>query len=131
MWGALLAASMAAWLHQLTALTFAQGIVSLGMLAIPVLAGSTSYALSEARGKREGLDLKATALDYLVDVDHSDHEAIIAVDPSSGEVLGVARYVRATFARRTVPRLPRSRSQSLDVSRAAGGRAPVHRARPK
>lgn len=28
------------------------------MLAIPVLAGPTSYALSEARGKREGLDLK-------------------------------------------------------------------------
>jgi NRAMP (natural resistance-associated macrophage protein)-like metal ion transporter len=37
---------------------FALGIVSLGMLAIPVMAGSTSYALSEARGKREGLDLK-------------------------------------------------------------------------
>ena len=28
------------------------------MLAVPVLAGSTSYALSEARGKKEGLDLK-------------------------------------------------------------------------
>ena len=37
---------------------FALGIVSLGMLAIPVMAGSTSYALSEARGKQEGLDLK-------------------------------------------------------------------------
>jgi NRAMP (natural resistance-associated macrophage protein)-like metal ion transporter len=37
---------------------FALGIVSLGMLAIPVMAGSTSYALSEARGKPEGLDLK-------------------------------------------------------------------------
>ena len=37
---------------------FALGVVSLGMLAIPVLAGSTSYALSEARGKSEGLDLK-------------------------------------------------------------------------
>jgi NRAMP (natural resistance-associated macrophage protein)-like metal ion transporter len=37
---------------------FAIGIVSLGMLAIPVMAGSTSYALSEARGKKEGLDLK-------------------------------------------------------------------------
>jgi Mn2+/Fe2+ NRAMP family transporter len=32
--------------------------VTLGMLAIPVMAGSTSYALSEARGKKEGLDLK-------------------------------------------------------------------------
>jgi hypothetical protein len=28
------------------------------MLAIPVMAGSTSYALREARGKKEGLDLK-------------------------------------------------------------------------
>jgi NRAMP (natural resistance-associated macrophage protein)-like metal ion transporter len=37
---------------------FAIGIVSLGMLAIPVMAGSTSYALAEARGKPEGLDLK-------------------------------------------------------------------------
>ncbi len=37
---------------------FAVGIVSLGMLAVPVLAGSTAFALSEARGKREGLDLK-------------------------------------------------------------------------
>jgi NRAMP (natural resistance-associated macrophage protein)-like metal ion transporter len=37
---------------------FALGIVSLGMLAIPVMAGSTAYALSEARGKPEGLNLK-------------------------------------------------------------------------
>src|SRR6516165_5504032 len=35
---------------------FAVGIVSLGMLAIPVMAGSTSYALNEARGWPEGLD---------------------------------------------------------------------------
>ena len=37
---------------------FALGIVSLGMLAIPVMAGSTAYATSEARGQQEGLDLK-------------------------------------------------------------------------
>jgi NRAMP (natural resistance-associated macrophage protein)-like metal ion transporter len=37
---------------------FAVGIVSLGMLAVPVMAGSTSYALSEAREKPEGLNLK-------------------------------------------------------------------------
>jgi NRAMP (natural resistance-associated macrophage protein)-like metal ion transporter len=37
---------------------FAVGIVSLGMLAIPIMAGSTSYALSEARGMKEGLNLK-------------------------------------------------------------------------
>jgi nucleotide-binding universal stress UspA family protein/RimJ/RimL family protein N-acetyltransferase len=33
-------------------------------------------------------------LDYLTDVDHSDHEALVAVDPDSGEGVGVARYVR-------------------------------------
>ena len=38
---------------------FAFGVVSLGLLAIPVLAGSTSFALSEARGKPEGLELTA------------------------------------------------------------------------
>ena len=37
---------------------FALGIVSLGLLAVPVLAGSTSYALAEARGKPEGLNLR-------------------------------------------------------------------------
>jgi Mn2+/Fe2+ NRAMP family transporter len=47
---------------------FALGIVSLGMLAIPVLAGSTSYALSEARGKQEGLDLKPTQGRYFYGV---------------------------------------------------------------
>jgi L-amino acid N-acyltransferase YncA len=34
-------------------------------------------------------------LAYLVDVDHRDHEAIIAIDPSTGEALGVARYIRS------------------------------------
>jgi Mn2+/Fe2+ NRAMP family transporter len=35
---------------------FATGIVGLGLLAIPVLAGSAAYALSEAFGWREGLN---------------------------------------------------------------------------
>lgn len=34
---------------------FAVGIIGTGMLAVPVLAGSTSYALSESLGWREGL----------------------------------------------------------------------------
>src|ERR1700722_13417626 len=34
-------------------------------------------------------------LDYLVNVDHRDHEAIVAIDPSSGDALGVARYIRS------------------------------------
>ncbi len=39
-------------------------------------------------------ELSAAELDYLVDVDHRDHEAIVAIDPCGGEVLGVARYIR-------------------------------------
>jgi NRAMP (natural resistance-associated macrophage protein)-like metal ion transporter len=39
----------------LAGLVFALGIVGLGLLAVPVLAGSTAYALSEAFGWREGL----------------------------------------------------------------------------
>jgi NRAMP (natural resistance-associated macrophage protein)-like metal ion transporter len=37
---------------------FALGIVGTGLLAIPTLAGSAAYALSEAMGWREGLELK-------------------------------------------------------------------------
>lgn len=39
-------------------LIFAFGIVGLGLLAVPVLSGSASYALSEAMNWREGLNLK-------------------------------------------------------------------------
>ncbi|PJC54490.1 MAG: iron transporter [Candidatus Levybacteria bacterium CG_4_9_14_0_2_um_filter_35_21] len=37
---------------------FAAGVVGIGLLAVPVLAGSASYALSEAFHWREGLSLK-------------------------------------------------------------------------
>lgn len=40
-------------------LLFAAGIVGTGLLAIPVLAGSASYALAEALKWREGLSLRA------------------------------------------------------------------------
>jgi Mn2+/Fe2+ NRAMP family transporter len=39
---------------------FATGIICLGLLAIPVLAGSASYAVSESLQWAEGLDLKLT-----------------------------------------------------------------------
>lgn len=39
---------------------FAIGIVGTGLLAVPVLAGSTSYALAETFGWREGLSMKMT-----------------------------------------------------------------------
>jgi nucleotide-binding universal stress UspA family protein/GNAT superfamily N-acetyltransferase len=40
--------------------------------------------------------LSAAELAYLVDeVDHSDHEAIVALEPATGSILGIARYVRS------------------------------------
>jgi RimJ/RimL family protein N-acetyltransferase len=33
-------------------------------------------------------------LRYLTEVDHRDHEALVAIDPRTGEGVGVARYVR-------------------------------------
>ena len=41
-------------------------------------------------------------LDYLVDVDHHDHEALVALDPATGALVGVARYVRLEPARAEV-----------------------------
>ena len=38
-------------------LLFALGIIALGFLAVPILAGSSSYAVAELMGWREGLDL--------------------------------------------------------------------------
>jgi nucleotide-binding universal stress UspA family protein len=34
-------------------------------------------------------------LDHLTDVDHRDHEALVAIDPSTDRLVGVARYVRS------------------------------------
>ncbi|HSJ18126.1 MAG TPA: GNAT family N-acetyltransferase, partial [Solirubrobacterales bacterium] len=33
-------------------------------------------------------------LAYLTDVDHHDHEAMITVDPATGEGVGISRFVR-------------------------------------
>ena len=38
--------------------------------------------------------LTAAELRYLTEVDHHDHEAVVAVDPESGRSVGVARYIR-------------------------------------
>jgi GNAT superfamily N-acetyltransferase len=43
-------------------------------------------------GKKD--QLSAAELRYYADVDHHDHEALIALDPASGRGVGVARYVR-------------------------------------
>jgi GNAT superfamily N-acetyltransferase len=41
------------------------------------------------RGPLTGAELR-----YLTEVDHHDHEALLAIDPDSGQSVGVARYVR-------------------------------------
>ena len=40
-------------------------------------------------------ELSAAALSYLTEVDHHDHEALVALDPDSGHGVGVARFVRS------------------------------------
>ncbi|OGK38440.1 iron transporter [Candidatus Roizmanbacteria bacterium RIFCSPLOWO2_01_FULL_42_14] len=49
------AAALAPLAGKWASLIFALGIVGIGLLAVPVLAGSVSYAVSEAFGWREGL----------------------------------------------------------------------------
>jgi RimJ/RimL family protein N-acetyltransferase len=39
-------------------------------------------------------DRLSAELRYLTEVDHRDHEALVAIDPRTGEGVGVARYVR-------------------------------------
>ena len=39
-------------------------------------------------------ELSESMVRYLTDVDHHDHEAVVALDPGTGEGVGVARYVR-------------------------------------
>lgn len=41
-------------------------------------------------------ELSTSMVRYLTEIDHHDHEAIIALDEKSGEGIGVARYVRST-----------------------------------
>ncbi len=39
-------------------------------------------------------ELSPSQLEYLTDVDHHDHEALVAFDPETGDGVGVARFVR-------------------------------------
>jgi GNAT superfamily N-acetyltransferase len=43
--------------------------------------------------------LTEAELRYLTEVDHRDHEALVAVDPDTGDGVGVARFVRSADAR--------------------------------
>ena len=44
-------------------------------------------------------ELSQRDLAYLTEIDHSDHEALAAIDPASDEIVGVARYVRTENGR--------------------------------
>lgn len=81
-------------------------------------------------------ELSPAELDYLVDVDHFAHKAIIAIDASS-EARGVARYSRSNDdaevaeARSSSPTTGKdeawaTRCSTPDISRAARGRTPVY-----
>lgn len=40
-------------------------------------------------------ELGPSDLRYLTEVDHHDHEALVAIDPDEGELVAVARYIRS------------------------------------
>ena len=64
----------------------------------PLLAAVFERLSEESRYRRFFTtkdELSTAELDYFVDVDHTNHEAIIAIATSSGEALGVARYIRS------------------------------------
>jgi len=63
----------------------------------PLLASAFAELSPESRYRRfftPMRELDAEHLAYLTDVDHHDHEALVALDASSGSCAGVARYVR-------------------------------------
>ena len=67
-----------------------------------VLAASFDRLSEESRYRRfltSKDKLSAAELDYLVDVDHKNHEAIVAIDPVSGEGAG-RRALRSFRGRR-------------------------------
>jgi GNAT superfamily N-acetyltransferase len=64
----------------------------------PVVAASFERLSEESRYRRFFTlqeSLPPSQLAYLVNVDHQDHEAIIAIHPSTGDALGIARYIRS------------------------------------
>jgi Mn2+/Fe2+ NRAMP family transporter len=62
---------------------FALGIIATGLLALPILAGSAAYALSEAFGWKEGLERKFTEARGFYGVIGAAFSAGIALDFSS------------------------------------------------
>ena len=63
------------------------------------------HRLSEVSRQRRFLapatELSAEDLVYLTEVDHRRHEALVAVDPADGSIVGSARYVQVPRERET------------------------------
>ncbi|MDQ2621712.1 MAG: GNAT family N-acetyltransferase [Actinomycetota bacterium] len=63
----------------------------------PLLSRGFDRLSPEARFQRFFTPLTELApsdLRYLTEVDHHDHEALVAIDPEEGELVAVARYIR-------------------------------------
>lgn len=65
-------------------LLFSLGIIGTGLLAVPVLAGSAAYAVTEAFGWRQGLDLKLAEAPHFY--------ALIALATVGGAALGFTPF---------------------------------------
>src|SRR5213078_2200993 len=62
----------------------------------PLIAGAYGRLSEESRRRRFFVappELSDEDLRHLTDIDHRRHEALIALDPAGGEVVGEARYV--------------------------------------
>jgi RimJ/RimL family protein N-acetyltransferase len=65
----------------------------------PALAAAVEQLSEQSRYRRFHTHmprLNAQTLTYLTDIDHHDHEALVAVAPGSGDIVGVARFIRDT-----------------------------------
>ena len=63
----------------------------------PLLADGLKRLSPESRYRRffrPVTEFSERDLAYLTEIDHHDHEALAAIDPATGELVGVARYVR-------------------------------------
>jgi RimJ/RimL family protein N-acetyltransferase len=68
------------------------------------LAAGFQRLSQESRQRRfltPATELSAEDLHYLTEVDHRRHEAMVAVDPASGSLIGSARYVQVPRERET------------------------------
>jgi RimJ/RimL family protein N-acetyltransferase len=65
----------------------------------PGLAAAVEQLSAQSRYRRfhsHMPSLNPQMLSYLTDIDHHDHEALVALAPGSGDIVGVARFIRDT-----------------------------------